>query len=94
MERYLIPNLRQHINVIDIATPATFARYQGSPTGANYDMAPYPDNFGRYRLPMVTPIEGLLLPKFTHGIQGALQAGIYIADHILNGAVVGGRYSI
>ncbi len=94
IERYLIPNLTRHINVIDIASPATFERYTGSPTGSNYDMSPYPDNFGPKRLKMITPIKGLLLPKFTHSIYGALQAGLYTADHILDGPVTGGRFSI
>lgn len=45
VQRYLIPHLSEHIIVQDIATPATFERYSGSPTGSNYDMSPYPDNF-------------------------------------------------
>jgi phytoene dehydrogenase-like protein len=87
VERYLIPDLTKHIKVVDIASPATFERYIGTPTGSNYDMSPYPDNFGRKRLKMKTPIKGLLLPKFSHSIFGALQAGIHTADHILGGVV-------
>lgn len=41
VEKYLIPDLRKHILVTDISTPATYARYSGSPSGAVYDMAPY-----------------------------------------------------
>ncbi len=91
VERYLVPELRQNIRVMDIAAPPTFARFSGSPSGANYDMSPYPDNFGRYRLPMQTPIKGLLLPKLTHSIYGALQSGLAAADCILDGAITGGR---
>ena len=94
VERYLIPSLTRHIKVIDIASPATFERYVGTPTGSIYDMAPYPDNFGRTRLKLKTPIKGLLLPKFTHGIYGGLQAGIHTADHILGGAVCKGRFAV
>jgi phytoene dehydrogenase-like protein len=56
------------IVVRDISTPATFARYSGSHTGSIYDMASVPDNFGAHRLPVVTPVRGLLVPKFAHGI--------------------------
>ncbi len=94
VERYLVPDLTKHINVVDISSPATFERYAGTPSGANYDMSPYPDNFGRNRLKMQTPIKGLLLPKFTHSIYGGLQAGLHTADHILDGAVTGGRSSL
>lgn len=94
VERYLVPELARHINAIDISSPATFERYVGTPTGSNYDMSPYPDNFGRKRLKMQTPIVGLLHPKFTHSIYGALLAGLHAADHILDGSVTGGRSSL
>jgi phytoene dehydrogenase-like protein len=91
VEKYLIPNLRKHIKVIDISTPATYARYSGSPTGSIYDMAPYPDNFGRTRLKMRTPIEGLFQPRFVHGVFGSLLAGLQVNDMILNGKIMNGN---
>jgi all-trans-retinol 13,14-reductase len=91
IEKYLIPNLREHIVYRDIATPATFERYTGSPTGSNYDMAPYPDNFGIRRLKMRTPIRGLFQPKFSHGIWPSLQAGIQVIDMITGGRIIKGR---
>lgn len=90
VEKYLIPGLRDHIVVRDIATPATFQRYVGTPSGSNYDMAPYPDNFGLKRLKTRTPITGLFLPKFSHGIWPSIQAGLQAVDMILNGAIMGG----
>jgi all-trans-retinol 13,14-reductase len=90
VERHLVPELRKHIVAVDIATPATFARYSGSPTGSNYDMSPYPSNFGGRRLKMRTPIAGLYLPKFSHGILSAMHGGLQAADMILEGAVMGG----
>lgn len=94
VEKYLIPNLRAHIKVMDVASPATFIRYVGTPTGSIYDMSVYPDNFGRKRLNMITPIKGLILPKFGHSIYGALQAGLHAADYLLEGKVTGGRASL
>ncbi|NHJ49006.1 MAG: NAD(P)/FAD-dependent oxidoreductase [Asgard group archaeon] len=90
VEKYLIPDLRKHIIVRDISTPATYARYSGSPTGSIYDMAPYPDNFGRTRLKMITPIKGLLQPRFVHGVFGSLLAGLQVNDIILKGKIMNG----
>lgn len=90
-EKYLVPNLRKHIVVTDISTPATYARYSGSPTGSLYDMAPYPDNFGRSRLKMKTPVEGLYQPRFVHGVFASLLSGIQANDMILNGKINNGN---
>jgi len=89
-EQYVIPDLKKHIVVKDIATPATYARYSGSPTGSIYDMAPYTDNFGRTRLKMRTPVKGLYQPKFVHGVFGAALAGMQAVDMIMEGRVMGG----
>jgi len=91
VDRHLLPDLARHVVVRDLASPATYARYSGSPTGSVYDMAPTPANFGRTRLPMRTPIRGLVQPKFVHGILGALYGGLQAADMMLEGAVMGGR---
>lgn len=91
VEKYLIPDLKKHIVVLDISTPATYARYSGSPSGAVYDMAPYTDNFGRTRLKMRTPIKGLFQPKFVHGVFGALLAGMQVNDMMLNRKIMDGN---
>ena len=74
---------------MDVATPATFERYLGSTGGANFDMLPVPSNFGMHRLPSRTPIPGLFLPKFSHGIWPSLQAGLQMVDMITGGEVMG-----
>jgi len=91
VERLLVPDLRRHVRFVDLSSPATYARYSGCPTGSVYDMAPTPDNFGRTRLKMRTPIRGLFQPKFVHGILGALYGGVQAVDMILDGEVMGGR---
>ncbi|MFX0005627.1 MAG: phytoene desaturase family protein [Promethearchaeota archaeon] len=90
IEKYLIPDLKKHIKTLDISTPATYARYSGSPTGSVYDMAPYTNNFGRTRLKMRTPVEGLFQPKFVHGVFGCLLAGMQVNDMILDGKIMNG----
>ena len=86
IERYFIPNLKKHIVLTDIATPATYARYSGSSTGSIYDMATTVDQFGPKRLPIRTPITNLYQPKFAHGIYGGMMNGVQVVDLILDRA--------
>ena len=84
VEKYMIPGLTEHIVVKDIATPATYARYSGSPTGSIYDMASLVTQFGPKRLPMKTPIGNLFMPKFSHGIYGTTTGAVQVVDLMLN----------
>lgn len=93
-DEYLIPGLSSHIRLVDISTPATYKRYIGSPGGSQYDMMPVPSNFGKNRLPSRTPIEGLFIPKFSHGIWPAMQGGLQVVDMITGGKVMGGNASL
>ncbi len=83
-EKYFIPNLSKHIVVKDISTPATYARYSGSPTGSLYDMASLVTQFGPKRLSMKTPIENLYQPKFAHGLYGTMMNGVQVVDLLLD----------
>jgi phytoene dehydrogenase-like protein len=93
VEKYMIPGLRNHILFTDISTPATYARYIGSPGGSNYDMMPVPGNFGKNRLRTRTPVENLFMPKFSHGIWPSLQAGLQVVDMISGGKIMNGNSS-
>jgi all-trans-retinol 13,14-reductase len=90
-EKYFVPGLSKHIVVKDVSTPATYARWSGSPTGSNYDMAALVTQFGPKRLPMKTPIGGLYQPKFSHSIYGAMTNGIQVVDLMLDRAFNGGN---
>jgi phytoene dehydrogenase-like protein len=83
-EKYFIPGLKEHIVVKDISTPATYARYSGSPTGSIYDMASLVTQFGPKRLPMKTPIQNLYQPKFAHGLYGTMMNGVQVVDLLLD----------
>ena len=83
-EKYFIPGLSKHIVVKDISTPATYARYSGSPTGSLYDMASLVTQFGPKRLSMKTPIKNLYQPKFSHGLYGTMMNGVQVVDLILD----------
>ncbi len=88
---HLLPELPAWVQVRDINTPATFHRYLGSRHGAVYGMASTVHNAGRTRLPMRTPIPGLWLASFVHGIYPALQHGFQVVDQLTGGEVMGGR---
>ena len=91
VEQYMLPGLRSAVRYMDVATPATYERYLGSTDGANFDMLPVPSNFGMHRLPSRTPVPGLFLPKFSHGIWPSMQAGLQMVDMITGGEVMGGN---
>lgn len=91
VEQYMIPGLRKHILFTDVSTPATYSRYLGTTEGANSQMLSVPSNFGMFRLPTRTPVKGLFLPKFSHGIWPCLQAGLQTVDMITGGSIMGGR---
>jgi all-trans-retinol 13,14-reductase len=90
LEERLVPGLSGHIRLIDVSTPATVARYLGSPTGSCYDMTPSLSQFGLKRLPLRTPFPGLYQTKFSHGIWPAMHAGLQVYDLISGGAIMGG----
>jgi all-trans-retinol 13,14-reductase len=83
-EKYFIPDLKKHIVVKDIATPATYARFSGSPTGSIYDIASLVTQFGPKRLPMKTPVKNLYQPKFAHGLYGTMMNGVQVVDLLLD----------
>ena len=90
LETSVIPGLCGHIRFLDVATPATFARYLGSPTGSCHDMMPVLSQFGLKRLPLRSPVEGLFQTKFSHGIWPAMHSGLQIMDLITGGKVMNG----
>ncbi|MFP4548887.1 MAG: phytoene desaturase family protein [Fidelibacterota bacterium] len=92
--QYMIPGLEEHIQYIDVSTPATYRRYIGSPTGSQYDMLPVPENFGKNRLKTRTPVKGLFVPKFSHGIWPCMQAGLQVVDMISGGKIMNGNSSL
>ena len=91
VEKYFIENLSSHISVMDVSTPATYARYSGSPTGSIYDMASLVTQFGPKRLPMQTPIDNLIQVKFSHSIYGAMNGAVQTVDRMMNGSFNEGR---
>ncbi len=91
VEEYLIPDLSKHIRMINTASPATYARYANSSSGSIYDIASTPDNFGPKRISMYTPVKGLLMPKFAHGIYGTVCGGMQAADAVFDYKILYGN---
>ena len=90
IESHVIPGLCRNITYLDVATPATFARYLGSPTGSCHDMMPVLSQFGLNRLPLRSPVKGLYHTKFSHGIWPAMHSGLQVMDMITGGKVMNG----
>lgn len=81
----LVPNLREHIEVIDLATPRTIERYtmqyRGVPYGWNMIIGQ------EERLPNTTDIHGLYMAGSwtvpSHGVTGAQVSGLHAAELVL-----------
>jgi all-trans-retinol 13,14-reductase len=78
VEEQYIPNLRQHLVLRAMGTPATNARFCRAPFGNSYGSALRPKNV-RHRVPFQTPIGNLWLVGATAGypsIGGTVQAAM------------------
>lgn len=87
VSKYLDLDLKKHIVLKDVATPATYSRYSGSPTGSIFAVNPSPDQTGLSALSMITPIKNLYHGINITGVLGALLAGIEVVDFILEGGI-------
>ena len=70
------PNLREHIEVIEVATPLTNMRYTGNPRGS---IIGFDENFtgtGFLRIPMRGPLEGLYFANAWVNIGGGFESCI------------------
>jgi phytoene dehydrogenase-like protein len=77
-----LPNLREHIVYRQDASPATFARYAWTTSGAIYGLA-----IDEWRPSMISPIEGLYLTGASvsarPGVEDAVYTGITVAEEII-----------
>jgi len=55
----LCPNVRDHIEEVEVGTPLTFMRYLGSPRGAIYGFEQYNKDSLFFESPRLSPIRGL-----------------------------------
>jgi phytoene dehydrogenase-like protein len=81
VERY-VPDVRQHLRVIEVATPVTNITYAGSPRGAIYGPDHTPDQMGPFRFAQSGGVPGLYLC-------GASTFGAGIVPSGLSGYVAG-----
>ena len=87
VERHVLPGLRDHVVVRQVAHPGTFERYTGNPGGAVFGFAATPEQSGPRRLLGTTPIRNLLLASAWvfpgAGQTAAMQSGRLAASQIL-----------
>jgi Phytoene dehydrogenase and related proteins len=83
-----VPDIQDHIEVIDSATPKTLHRYTLNSKGAAYGWAVTVDQTGPNRLPHTTPFKNLFLAgHWTNpgpGICAVVSSGWRVANMILN----------
>lgn len=58
---HLVPDLRDHLEILGTATPETLERYAGNLHGATYGWANIPSQTASRRLSRVTPVQGMYL---------------------------------
>jgi phytoene dehydrogenase-like protein len=61
VQRHVLPSVADHVEVSDLAHPATFERYGGTPRGAVFGYASVPVHAGARGLRAATPVPGLYL---------------------------------
>jgi hypothetical protein len=49
---------------------------------------------GKNRVKTRTPVKGLFIPKFSHGIWPSIQAGLQVVDMISGGKIMDGNSSL
>ncbi|NQT77571.1 MAG: NAD(P)/FAD-dependent oxidoreductase [Bacteroidetes bacterium] len=80
VEEKLIPGLRSHIEVLDIATPMTYLRYTGNRNGAIMGFRPSFRNIRNKVAHYSTPVENLFIgsqwAELGGGIPNAVRAGM------------------
>ncbi len=84
MEATVCPEIRRHVQRIDVATPSTFSRYTGARGGNIYGSA----RGNQWRPPVTTPVPGLFLAgagtSMGAGIEAVVISGAMAAEAILS----------
>jgi len=82
----IFPNVRKHIEELEVATPLTHMRYLGHPNGAIYGFEQYTKDSMFFQPGRHSPIEGLYFASGwigDCGFQPTLQAGMSAAKSVL-----------
>jgi prolycopene isomerase len=83
----LLPELRRHIEVLDVATPLTYLRYTGNHDGAIMGFRPVWANIRRRVANRFTPVRHLYIggqwAEYGGGVPGAVRAGLNSALLVL-----------
>ncbi len=88
------PDIREHIEVIEVATPLTHMRYTGNPAGAVYGYENSPVEGTVLRLPNRGPLRGLYLAgawvRVGGGFQPCIDSGRTAAENVIEDMEKGG----
>ncbi len=82
-----IPGIKDQIEYYEVGTPATIRRYTLNPEGTAYGYAQIPNQAGRKRVKIKSPIPNLFFASAWtepgHGFTGAILSGYWCAKEIL-----------
>ena len=82
-----IPGIKDQIEYYEVGTPATIRRYTLNPEGTAYGYAQIPNQTGRRRVKIQSPINNLFFASAWtepgHGFTGAIMSGNWCAEDIL-----------
>jgi prolycopene isomerase len=91
----IIPDLRNHLEVVEVSTPLTNMRFTGNVDGAVYGYANTPGEAAVMRLPNRGPLEGLYFAgawtRNGGGFQPCIDSGYQAAMEVLEDEERGGR---
>ena len=83
----LLPGISDEIEYCEVGTPKTILRYTLNPEGTAYGFAQTPDQAGRKRVKLRSPIPNLFFASAWtepgHGFTGAIMSGYWCAEEIL-----------
>ncbi len=92
------PGLKEHIEVVEVATPLTHMRYTGNPFGAVYGYENSPVEGTVLRLPNRGPLEGLYMAgawvRVGGGFQPCIDSGRTAAENVIEDMDKGGMGAV
>lgn len=80
----LLPGVRDHIKTVELATPITLQRFTGNKGGVIYGFAQTPEQSGKKRFAIDSPIKGLKFVSAWSNPGGGYEGVLRAADNYLN----------
>jgi all-trans-retinol 13,14-reductase len=70
LDRHYLPGIRRHVDLLEVGSPTTNARYVAAPFGNSYGASLTPRHINLFKLGFETPVRDLYLANATAGMPG------------------------